>query len=152
MTSKCCHLALAQACPEKLYRDDEVIVRQDEAGSSMFVIVSGRVRVVLQPSGGDVATIDAGGFFGEMSMLTGEPRTASVHAMGDVAAIEITAEHFRHLALDRPDLVEHVTSVLAARRTGMQDARAAAAATVVPAASRHTLFERIERFLRLPSR
>jgi small-conductance mechanosensitive channel/CRP-like cAMP-binding protein len=143
-------LALVQASAEKLYGHDEVIVRQDASDASMFVIMSGQVRVVLEPSGKEVATIAAGGFFGEMSMLTGDPRTASVRAIGDVAALEITAELFRRFALEHQGLVEHVTSVVAARRAGLEEARAAAAATVVPAVSRHSLLERIQRFLRLP--
>ena len=48
------------------------IVRQDAEGDSMFVLMTGHARVVLEPSGQEVAVIPAGGFFGEMSMLTGD--------------------------------------------------------------------------------
>lgn len=144
-------LALAAGCTEKMFAANQVIVKQGAAGSSMFVILSGRARVVLEPSGQDVASIDAGGFFGEMSMLTGEPRTATVRAGDDMTALEITAERFRQLALDRSDLVQHVTTVVAARRAGLEEARAAAAArTVAPTTARAGLLERIQRFLRLP--
>lgn len=142
--------ALADACPEKMFAAHQVVVRQGAAGSSMFVIVTGRARVVLEPSGQEVASIPAGGFFGEMSMLTGEPRTATVRAAEDMTALEITAERFRDLALHRPDLVQHVTTIVAARRAGLEEARAAASAVVVPATARATLLERIQRFLRLP--
>ena len=47
-------------------------------GQSMFVVASGSVDVVLEPERQEVAGIDAGGYFGEMSLLTGEPRTATV--------------------------------------------------------------------------
>lgn len=144
-------LRLAEACPEKMYAANQHVVRQGAEGSSMFVIVSGRARVVLEPSGQDVASIPAGGFFGEMSMLTGEPRSATVRAAEDMTALEISAERFRALALDRPDLVQHVTTVVAARRVGLEEARAAAASTSVPSAARAGLLERIQRFLRLPS-
>ncbi len=40
----------------------------------MFVLMKGHARVVLEPSGQEVAVIPAGGFFGEMSMLTGDKR------------------------------------------------------------------------------
>ena len=79
-------------------------MRQGDAGSSMFVILSGRVRVVIEPSGQEVAVIEPGGFFGEMSMLTGDPRTATVRAASDVHALEIPAERFRDTALARPGL------------------------------------------------
>jgi small-conductance mechanosensitive channel/CRP-like cAMP-binding protein len=142
-------LSLAQASPEKMYGHGEIIVRQDEAGSSMFVVSSGRVSVVLEPSNRQVAEIGAGGFFGEMSMLTGEPRTATVRALTDATAMEISAERFRQLALDRPELVEHVTSVITSRRAGLEEARAAAAATMAPATAPRTLLDRIQRFLKL---
>jgi hypothetical protein len=64
--------------------------------------------------------------------------------------MEITAGQFRGLALRCPDLVEHVTSLVAERRTGLEDARAAVAAGTAPAAERRTLRERVRRFLRLP--
>ena len=47
------------------------------------------VSVVLEPSRNEVARIQPGGYFGEMSLLTGEPRTATVLAVGDVDVIEI---------------------------------------------------------------
>ena len=114
---------------EHIFAAGEAIVRQDEAGSSMFVVLSGRVRVVLEPSGQEVAVIEPGGFFGEMSMLTGDPRTATVRAIDDVRALEIPAERFRDArASSSPDLVEHISTVVAARRAELDDARAAAAA------------------------
>lgn len=144
-------VTLATECPEKLFAADEVIVRQGAAGSSMFVILSGRVRVVLESSGREVAAIEAGGFFGEMSMLTGEARTASVRAVTDVTALEVTADRFRELAMGRATLVEHVASAVEARRRGLEQARAEEAAEGASAAARHrSLFDRIQRFLRLP--
>ena len=125
-------------------------MRQGDAGSSMFVILSGRVRIVLEPSGQEVAITEAGGFFGEMSMLTGDPRTATVRALGDVRALEISAERFRAMAIEQPDLVEHISAIVAGRRAGLDEARAAAATSVVSAAAPRTLLGRIQRFLRLP--
>ena len=115
----------------------------------MYVVLSGRARVVLEPSGQEVAVIERGGFFGEMSMLTGEPRTATVRAIDDVRALEIPAERFRTIALERPDLIEHITGVMSARRIELDSARAMAA-TLVKVPARETLFARIQRFLRLP--
>ena len=87
-------------------------------GHSMFVVLDGRVRVSLEPSGQEVATIARGGFFGEMSMLTGEPRTATVTAADDAVLLEITAERFRELAVHRPAIVEQVSDAVSARRAG----------------------------------
>jgi CRP-like cAMP-binding protein len=116
----------------------------------MYVVLSGRARVVLEPSGQEVAVIERGGFFGEMSMLTGEPRTATVRAIDDVRALEIPAERLRAIALERPALVDHITGVMTARRIELDSARAMAV-TAVKAPGRESLFARIQRFLRLPA-
>ena len=143
-------IALSRTAAEHLFAAGEPIVRQGQSGSSMYVLLSGRARVVLEPSGQQVATIDAGGFFGEMSMLTGEPRTATVRAMDDARVLEITADRFREIAIERPGLVEHISNVVAERRAGLDQARAAAASTGNVATAPRTLFGRIQKFLRLP--
>jgi CRP-like cAMP-binding protein len=143
-------LALSRSGQEHIHGAGEAIVRQDDAGKSMYVVLSGRARVVLEPSGQEVATIEAGGFFGEMSMLTGDPRTATVRAIDDVRVLEITADRFREVALERPGLIEHISTVVAERRIGLDQARAAAAATGIVTTAPRTLFGRIQQFLRLP--
>ena len=86
---------LARAAGEHLFAAGEAIVRQGDRGSSMFVVLRGNVMVTLEPSGQQVATITSGGFFGEMSMLTGDPRTATVRAVDDVQVLEIAAADMR---------------------------------------------------------
>ncbi len=141
--------ALANAADHHLFAAGESIVRQDAEGDSMFVLMSGQARVVLEPSGQEVAMIPAGGFFGEMSMLTGERRSATVKAADDVAVLEITSQDFRDLALTNPDLIDHVSTVMSTRRAGLEDAKATAAAVIVPEA-KQTLLARMRRFLTLP--
>ena len=141
--------ALASAADHHLFAAGEAIVRQDADGDSMFVLMTGRARVVLEPSGQEVAVIPAGGFFGEMSMLTGDKRSATVKAADDVAVLEITAKDFRELALVNPDLVDHVSTIISTRRTGLEDAKAHVAAIIVPEA-KETFLARIRRFLTLP--
>ena len=114
----------------------------------MFVLMKGQARVVLEPSGQEVAVIPEGGFFGEMSMLTGDRRTATVRAVDDVMVLEIAAKDFRELALSHQDLLEHVSAIVSARRTGLEDAKAHAAAVVAPEA-KHNFLARMRRFLNL---
>jgi small-conductance mechanosensitive channel/CRP-like cAMP-binding protein len=142
-------LGLSRTAQEQMFAAGEAIVRQGEPGNSMFVVLSGRVRVLIEPSGQEVAVIEPGGFFGEMSMLTGDPRTATVRAATDVRVLEMPAERFREVALDRPGLVEHISSVVTKRRSELDNARSAAAAAAVAAAPR-SLLSRIQSFLRLP--
>jgi small-conductance mechanosensitive channel/CRP-like cAMP-binding protein len=138
--------ALSQAAGEHMFGAGETIVRQGAAGDSMFVVLKGRVRVVLEPSGQEVAVIDAGGFFGEMSMLTGDARTATVKALEDSVVLEISAADFRALADRNASLLEHVSNVVTTRRTGLDEARAAAAA-IAPPEARQSLLARMRKFL-----
>ena len=140
-------LRLAEACPEHLYGARERIVRQGDAGESMFLVLQGRVRITLEPSGQEVAVTAAGGFFGEMSMLTGDPRTATVTAIDDSSLLEIPADRFRELAMRRPGLVEQVSAVVSARRQGLAQAQAAADEARGSAPAPQSLLSRIKAFL-----
>ena len=141
-------LKLVTAGHQPLFGAGEVIVRQDAEGDSLFVVLTGQVRVVLEPSEQEVAVIPTGGFFGEMSLLTGDRRTATVKAIGDASVLEITAKNFRTLALANPNLIDHILTVVTARRTGLQSARDAAAAVPAPEVKR-TLLARVRQFLKL---
>jgi CRP-like cAMP-binding protein len=142
---------LAARSKELLFGHGETIVRQNDAGSSMFVIVQGRVRVV-ESSGRELAIFDAGGYFGEMSMLTGQPRSASVQAVGDCEVLELTAESLRAVALVNPDVLKRISTVVAARRADLERQKAEHAAGRAEAAETPlSLLGRIQAFLRLPS-
>jgi CRP-like cAMP-binding protein len=114
----------------------------------MFVVLRGTVQVVLEPSGQQVATITTGGFFGEMSMLTGDSRTATVRAVTDVQVLEIAASDLRPLVQATPGLVEHISSVVETRRAGLARAEAtAAAAAAARLQAPQSLLARIRSFL-----
>jgi len=137
---------LSTTARHHLFAAGEAMVCQDAEGDSMFVVLNGRARVTLEPSGQEVAVIAAGGFFGEMSMLTGDRRTATVRAIDDTQALEISAADFRELAVANPTLLDHISSVVTARRTGLDEARASAAAAVVPEA-KQTFLARMRKYL-----
>jgi CRP-like cAMP-binding protein len=142
---------LAARATEQLFGDGETIVRQGDAGSSMFVIVRGRVRVV-EASGRELAAFDAGGYFGEMSMLTGQPRSASVQAVDDCEVLELTSESLRAVALANPDVLVRISAVVAARRADLERQKAEHAAYQAEAVeSPRSLLERIQAFLHLPA-
>ena len=83
-------------------------------------------------------------------MLTGDRRTATVKAIQDVAALEISAKDFRATALANPELLDHISTIVGSRRTGLEDAKAAAAAATVPEA-KASFLARMRRFLTLNS-
>jgi small-conductance mechanosensitive channel/CRP-like cAMP-binding protein len=139
---------LSKSSNEHLFAAGEAIVRQNAEGDSMFVILNGQARVVIEPSEQEVAVIPAGGFFGEMSMLTGDRRTATVRAIGDARVLEISAKDFRELAVTNPGLLDHISTIVSTRRTGLEDAKATVATAAIPEAKQNFL-ARMRRFLTL---
>src|SRR5438045_23981 len=79
------------------YKKDAVIVSREEPGVSLFLLVRGKVKVVLYgPSGREVilSMLKDGEFFGEMSLLDGQPRSASVVALQDTEVLALDRGHF----------------------------------------------------------
>ena len=138
---------LAACGEERVYAAGEVIVRQHEPGDSMFVICKGRLRVTLESSATELAQLEAGGFFGEMSMLTGDSRSATVTASTDCVLMELTVDAFRRFVLDQPAVLAQITSAVEQRRRELAAARANASAVVVQA--QVSLFDRVRAFLKL---
>jgi small-conductance mechanosensitive channel len=138
---------IARSARTGVYGGGETIVRQGEPGQSMFIIESGEVSVVVEPSREEVARIARGGYFGEMSLLTGEPRSATVLAVGDVCVLELNADLFRRLAAAFPSAIEQMGVAAMTRRAELERVRTAAAGTVAVEAT--TLLARMKKFLRL---
>ena len=139
---------LAVARPVQ-YALGEAVVRQGQAAKSLFVLVRGEASVTLAGTAGEVARLRNGDVFGEMSLLTGEARTATVTAATDCDLIEIDADGFRAVVMANPSVLEHVTSVAAARREGLDRHREAHAETASTTEIRQSLLKRVRQFLRL---
>jgi len=141
------HRALAMAADEQVFADGEIIVREGDPGGSMFLVCRGKVAVTIGPDRREVATTEAGGYFGEMSLMTGEPRTATVVARADCTVLEIGAEAFGAYVKSRPDVIDRLAEAAVARRRTLDESRAAAGpAHATPAA---TLSQRMRRFFGL---
>ena len=128
------HDALAAAAEDRLYGDGEVIVREGDAGTSMCIIQKGCVVVTVGPDHKQVARIEAGGYFGEMSLLTGAPRSATVTASGDCDVLEISADAFRTYVRSHPEVVEPLASAAETRRRELDKTRASSQADHGPGA------------------
>ncbi len=135
------------------FGDGEAIVRQGQPGDSMYVVGSGAAIVLLESTETgaqrhDIAAIEAGGYFGEMSLLTGEPRSATVVARGDTTVLEVSAALFRRLAGASPYTVEQIGIAAMTRRAQLEAVRVAAQGTAV-AEARDSFLSRMKRFLRI---
>lgn len=96
----------------------EHILRQHEAGESMFALVQGSASVVVDAGHGpkQVAVLRAGDCFGEMSLLTGEPRTATLVAREDCETVEITKDAMKVVLQHNPALSRRLGQLLAQRQ------------------------------------
>lgn len=99
--------------PRKFYAGAP-IMRSGDAGDCMYFIVSGQVGVQLSDR---VLTISDGSFIGEMALISGAPRTATVLAQNDCELLELDLADFRDLAARHPELKATIVAE-AERRTG----------------------------------
>jgi CRP-like cAMP-binding protein len=101
-----------------------VLIKEDEAGSSMFVLVTGEAEVTVPHSARamPVALLKAGDIFGEMSLLTGAPRSATVTARTPVAAIEIPKSALAPLIEATPKLADRFATILKTRKAELDRA------------------------------
>jgi len=110
----------------KTYAIGEMPVRQGELGNSFYIIKSGRVDVVVEKSPYEsavVATLGPGNIFGEMSLLTGAVRTASIHVKEDAEFIVIDKESFGSTLAQNPAIAESLSHILSERQAGLDAER-----------------------------
>jgi len=111
-------MALADQFALREFEDDELIMQQGEIGETFYLIRSGSVALsVTDPSGEEVfsASLGEGEFFGEVALLTGRPRTATIFAEGAVELMELSRSDFDLLAEKYPSVRELVQSYLRKR-------------------------------------
>jgi ATP-binding cassette subfamily B protein len=111
------------------YAAGEVVVRQGDAGDKLYTISRGELDVLIAKGDGEqpVNTLHEGEYFGEMAVLTGEPRTATIRTSMPTQLYSLAKSDFT-LLMDRvPGLRESVEPTIASRRVGLARAAAAAA-------------------------
>jgi small-conductance mechanosensitive channel len=104
----------------------EVVLRQGDPGDSAYIVKSGRVRILLTHDSGlseQVACLAAGDFFGEMSLLTGERRTATAMALDQVDCYRLEKPHLDAVFVGRPELAGDIAALLANRQEGLAAVR-----------------------------
>jgi small-conductance mechanosensitive channel/CRP-like cAMP-binding protein len=145
--------SLAQMVP---YPTAGAVVRQGDAGDSLFLVAEGRVEVSLQPPGGGpaqhLATLGPGDYFGEMSLLTGAPRSATIRALEETRLVALGKDALKPLLVADPTVLERLSKTLARRQAEREDAihRAATPEYEGPGADRASqLLGRMRRFFGL---
>jgi small-conductance mechanosensitive channel/CRP-like cAMP-binding protein len=99
------------------------LIQQGQEGQSMFVLLEGLLEVFGRGVEGKeirVSRLAPGSFFGEMSLLTGDRRSATVKAETEVVVLEVTREHVARLLAVRPSLAAEISQAVAARRANSE--------------------------------
>jgi small-conductance mechanosensitive channel/CRP-like cAMP-binding protein len=136
------------------YASGEAIVREGEPGDSFYLIERGSVAVSIGDGDGGTRLLSrmaAGDYFGEMSLLTGEPRSATVVAESDVAVLEVERVDFEQILAANPALLEPISQIAARRQEAQRETRRAQPALPPFAqdAAAQRLRQRIRAFFRL---
>ena len=143
--------AVRKAAVRAAYAPGELILRRGDPGDSMFVICRGEVDVQVTASDGatqHLAQLEPGGFFGEMALLTGEPRTADVVALTEVETLEIKKGVLQQLLDENEQLAEDLSRKLTERQMEL-DQHVQSMPEEARRVQSQTILRRIQRFFTL---
>ena len=104
---------LAGSMKEMSFGPGDAVVTQGTGGVGFFVILDGRARVTQ--GGEERAVLAAGDYFGEMALIDGDDRAASVHADGDLRCAAMTTWNFRPFVKEHPDVAWALLTALVKR-------------------------------------
>jgi branched-chain amino acid transport system substrate-binding protein len=143
---------LAPSLKHAAFAPGELILRQGDEGDSMYIVITGSVDVHVISNDGMseyVATLEAGQFFGEMSLLTGAQRTANVMAMTATECLVVEKPSLTSLFEWHPELAADISGVVAARQAELAVSRGkldGEQERVLAARARIDLLQRIQRY------
>ena len=117
---------LAERLKYMQFAKGSVIARQGATGQHwLFIIINGEVEVFVDAANGEKRSLNVlskGSFFGEMSLMTGAPRIASVIARSDVECYRLDKEAFEEVLKERPGIADEVSHILVTRRAQLDSA------------------------------
>ncbi len=96
-----------------VYKAGDVIFNQGDEAHSMYVIIEGEVEIDILPDLQE--TVDKGGFFGEMALITDDPRSATVRAKTDVKLVAVDERRFDFMVQETPGFAITIMRILVQR-------------------------------------
>jgi small-conductance mechanosensitive channel/CRP-like cAMP-binding protein len=116
---------LAEEMNAMPFCNGEAITNEGAREDDLYILVSGTaaVRIGKDAEQREVARLAAGAFFGEMSLMTGETRTATVVALEDVVCYRIGKPTFERILHERPEIAEQIAELLADRKEALTAAK-----------------------------
>jgi CRP-like cAMP-binding protein len=108
---------IARLCIPREYSAGDHVVRQGDPGLGLYFMTGGRVKVEIEAnlSKTVIAELEAGSFFGELSIIDNNPRSASVICLTDAACLLLTRDSFQKLVEKHPEILIPMVRALAAR-------------------------------------
>ena len=109
---------IAKTCSVRVFAPEEPIIEKGQADKSMFIIHRGAVHIQVSENGisKTVSTLSEGDFFGEMSLFTGEPRTADVVSDIETQVLEIQPYVMKPILEKNPDVARIIGEIIEERR------------------------------------
>lgn len=114
--------ALAGRLAPAPFARGDILTRQGDPSNSLYIIVSGRADVFVESDGhrARVTELGPGSVVGEMGLMTGEPRSATVVAISPVETFRLDKASFRDLLVSRRDVADRISAMLATRRAELE--------------------------------
>jgi len=113
---------IAEKLKHAPFAKGDIITRQGAVAHWLYMLVDGDADVYLETPGQErrkLNTLHPGNFFGEMGLMTGAPRTATVIAATDVECYQLDKASFQEVLEHRPELAEEISKILVSRRYGL---------------------------------
>jgi small-conductance mechanosensitive channel/CRP-like cAMP-binding protein len=133
----------------------ELMTRQGAEAHWLYIITKGSGEVIVSTDNGvhkTVSILHAGDFFGEMSLLTGEPRSASLKALEDSECYRLDRKAFEDILHGRPEIAHYLSELLARRKVEIEAVRHdldAAARAAMMKGQQESIFEKIHKLFGL---
>jgi small-conductance mechanosensitive channel/CRP-like cAMP-binding protein len=149
---------LADAVHRRKFTRGEVLFRQGEKGESCFIVAEGVLKgeIIYEEKGKRFTSefqVVAGGIFGEMSLFTGLPRTATGFVEAEADLLEITAENFAELLSRNPQLAEVMADLVSSRNQKNAEflgkIKELSAKDIEASTNRHSILERLKKLVSL---
>ena len=105
----------------QLFSAGQIVCKEEDPGDSFYIILSGTVEVLSQKADKYIATLHEGEFFGEISLLLGTPRTATVKTREDAILFVVERHDLQKLLIEQPNLADQIAQKLSERQQALRD-------------------------------